>query len=76
VHRAAPSTTETRLYLEALERSLVEPHKYVNGASRSGGELDLWIGVDGAAPEAEGAPPGVRRAPNGSTQFQRLRQNP
>lgn len=45
VHDRYPRITETRLYLETLERSLAAPHKYVNGASRSGGELDLWIGA-------------------------------
>jgi hypothetical protein len=44
--------TETRLYLETLERSLSAPKKYVNGASESGGELDLWIGARDGTPVA------------------------
>jgi hypothetical protein len=36
--------TETRLYLEALERSLVRPRKYVQGAAGLGSDVDLWFG--------------------------------
>lgn len=72
VHRADPAATETRLYLEALERSLVKPHKYVNGASRSGGELDLWIGAD----DAEGIPPGAAGLEPGRNPIQRMRPLP
>ncbi|MDJ0870126.1 MAG: SPFH domain-containing protein, partial [Myxococcota bacterium] len=76
VHRAEPAATETRLYLEALERSLVKPHKYVNGASRSGGELDLWIGDNAADQGGDGIPPGVAgREPGRNTSFRVLRQS-
>ncbi len=46
IHERHPQVTETRLYLETLERSLAAPHKYIHGASTSGGEFDLWIGAD------------------------------
>ena len=67
-HRRSPSATETRLYLETLERALAAPKKYVHGAAGSGGEVDLWIGgaaarpVELAAPESV-AVPGERRNP-------------
>jgi len=60
VHERHPRVTETRLHLETLERSLAAPHKYVNGASREGGEIDLWIG----------APDGPARAPAGRWRVQ------
>ncbi|MCG8588288.1 MAG: permease, partial [Proteobacteria bacterium] len=63
VHRAESSTTEMRLYLETLERSLAKPHKYINGASGSGGELDLWIRSDDSGMPADALPPGLRRPP-------------
>jgi HflK protein len=71
VHRTNPSSTETRLYLETLERSLSKPHKYVNGASGSGGELDLWIGSDGARTPAELVPSAPGRGPDRAQGFGR-----
>ena len=71
VDRAHPTTTETRLYLEALEQSLGKTRKYVNGASESGGDLDLWIGSDGARMPAELVQPDQSRAPAGSQGFGR-----
>ncbi|MDJ0852286.1 MAG: SO_0444 family Cu/Zn efflux transporter [Myxococcota bacterium] len=62
VHERHPQVTETRLYLETLERSLAAPHKYVHGASRDGGELDLWIGTGAMPLPTPGQPPTGRRA--------------
>jgi membrane protease subunit HflK len=70
VDRTSPSTTETRLYLETLERSLARPQKFVDGASGSGGELDLWIGSDGAKTPMDLVQPDGLRSP-GSTQGSR-----
>ncbi len=63
VHERHPRVTETRLYLETLERSLAAPYKFVNGVSRDGGEFDLWIGTDDAMPlPTPGQPFSGRRA--------------
>ena len=43
-HGANPAVTETRLYLEALERSLEMPRKYVYMPGAGGGDVDLWLG--------------------------------
>ena len=43
-HAASPAVTETRLYLEALERSLEMPRKYVYMPGAGGGDVDLWLG--------------------------------
>ena len=43
-HAANPAVTETRLYLEALERSLEMPRKYVYMPGAGGGDVDLWLG--------------------------------
>jgi HflK protein len=61
VHERHPGVTETRLYLETLERSLAAPLKYVHGVSESGGELDLWIGAGDGTPVALPAPKDVQR---------------
>ncbi len=60
VHEQHPRVTETRLYLETLERSLAAPHKYVHGASGKGGELDLWIGAE-EAPSLPAPAPAARQ---------------
>jgi regulator of protease activity HflC (stomatin/prohibitin superfamily) len=57
----APYLTETRLYLEAIERSLATPRKYVQGAPTSGGKVDLWIG--GPPPDAPVAESPAEEAP-------------
>ena len=56
VHDAAPGLTERRLWLEALERTLPAPRKFILAAGASGGDVDLWVG--GAMP-----PPLVLPAP-------------
>jgi uncharacterized membrane protein YraQ (UPF0718 family)/regulator of protease activity HflC (stomatin/prohibitin superfamily) len=61
-HAASPQLTELRLYLEALERSIVRSRKYVNGTSGTGGDVDLWLGARGATrmplpPSTEGTRP-------------------
>jgi membrane protease subunit HflK len=61
VHAESPSVTETRLYLESIERSLVEPRKYIHGAGSAGGEVDLWIGTERPTP-IELATPGTSRS--------------
>ncbi len=61
VHEQHPQVTETRLYLETLERALAAPHKYVHGASGSGGELDLWIGGTERPPPAPERPGASRQ---------------
>ena len=43
-HAASPAVTEARLYLEALERSLEMPRKYVYMPGAGGGDVDLWLG--------------------------------
>ncbi len=43
-HAASPAVTEARLYLEALERSLELPRKYVYMPGAGGGDVDLWVG--------------------------------
>ncbi len=63
VHRRHPQVTETRLYLETLERCLAAPIKYVNGASGHGGELDLWIGGAGDTPASPTTPEDLPRQP-------------
>jgi hypothetical protein len=50
VHERRPRVTETRLYLETIETSLAEPHKYIHAAQTSRGDVDLWIGTGGASP--------------------------
>jgi hypothetical protein len=57
----APYLTETRLYLEAIERSLAAPRKYVHGAPTSGGKVDLWIGS--APPGAPAGEPPAEETP-------------
>jgi len=42
---ASPALTETRMYLETLERSLVTPRKYVQGVRGLGSDVDLWFGI-------------------------------
>ena len=63
VHARSPGVTETRLYLETLERSLAEPRKYVHGAPGNAGEVDLWIGTGGATPVELASPEATRRPP-------------
>ncbi len=43
-HAASPAVTEARLYLEALERSLELPRKYIYMPGAGGGDVDLWVG--------------------------------
>ena len=43
-HATSPAVTETRLYLEALERALEMPRKYVYMPGAGGGDVDLWLG--------------------------------
>jgi len=47
-HEASPALTEERLWLEALERALPAPRKYVLAPGTTGGDVDLWVG--GGAP--------------------------
>ena len=44
-HRESPAVTESRLYLEAMERSLELPRKYVYVPGAGGGDVDLWVGA-------------------------------
>ena len=59
-HGESPSVTEARLYLEAMERSLELPRKYVYMPGGGGGDVDLWVGapavdfMDLGAPEPRG----------------------
>ncbi len=48
VHDQYPDLTERRLWLEALERTLPAPRKFILAAGASGGDVDLWVG--GASP--------------------------
>jgi hypothetical protein len=66
VHERHPRVTETRLYLETLERSLAAPRKYVHGVSGSAGELDLWIGTGSATRVELPAPENAAQPPTGS----------
>jgi len=64
VHREHRRLTEARLYLEALDRSLVAPRKYIDGVSDADGELDLWIGPGASPPTGGGADSGRLRPSN------------
>ena len=55
VHGGDASVTETRLRLEAFERSLAKPHKFIQGTGPRGGDLDLWIGGSAPTPSVPGA---------------------
>ncbi len=55
-HSVSPAVTEARLYLEALERSLEMPRKFVYMPGAGGGDVDLWVG----APPADFMTPGLR----------------
>ncbi len=57
VHRASPSVTEARLYLETLERSLELPRKYIYmPEADGGGDVDIWVGAPSADLLNLGAP--------------------
>lgn len=45
VFKEHPQVTRKRLHLEALERYLAEPKKYVNGVGAAGDNPDLWLGT-------------------------------
>jgi membrane protease subunit HflK len=49
-HDAHPDLTERRLWLEALERTLPAPRKFILSAGASGGDVDLWVGGAAAPP--------------------------
>jgi HflK protein len=49
-HDAHPDLTERRLWLEALERALPAPRKFILAAGASGGDVDLWVGGASAPP--------------------------
>jgi len=45
-----PALTERRLWLEALERTLPAPRKFILATGRAGGDVDLWVGGAAAPP--------------------------
>ena len=63
VHDAYPGLTERRLWLEALERTLPAPRKFILAAGASGGDVDLWVG--GAKPPPLVLPASPPRGPAG-----------
>jgi HflK protein len=71
VHARHRDVTEIRLYLETLERSLEKPRKYIQGASKNGAEVDLWIGASKLAPIDLEAPEALKRRLNLPTEEER-----
>lgn len=45
-----PNVTERRLWLEALERALPAPRKFILATGPAGGDVDLWVGGAAAPP--------------------------
>ena len=71
VHDQAPDLTERRLWLEALERTLPAPRKFILAAGATGGDVDLWVGGASAPPPLvlpETAPRGAAGRKDGRTQ--------
>jgi len=67
VHDQRPGVTETRLYLESLERALPKVRKYISGRRTKGADVDLWLGSGTPLPLALGAgssPAGAEAASN------------
>jgi uncharacterized membrane protein YraQ (UPF0718 family)/regulator of protease activity HflC (stomatin/prohibitin superfamily) len=46
----SPNVTERRLWLEALERALPAPRKFILATGPAGGDVDLWVGGAVAPP--------------------------
>jgi hypothetical protein len=59
--------TEQRLWLEALERALPAPRKFIHAVGPRGGDVDLWVGASPppalVLPETPGRSPGAAPAP-------------
>ncbi len=65
-----PALTERRLWLEALERTLPAPRKYILAAGRDAGDVDLWVGGAAAPPPLvlpESPPRGATGRRDGNT---------
>ena len=61
-HAGAAEITETRLYLEAVERVLARVKKFIISPELKGSNLDFWLVGQGAT-----LPPFIPTAPSGSS---------